>query len=230
MSNEILLCLSVIVCFGGVLAAYHFWGLTGLCCYTAFAAITANIEVLITIEAFGMEQTLGNVLFAANFLITDIISEVYGKKEANRCVYIGAASSAFFVLISQLWLLYIPGPNDWAMDSIATLFAITPRLMLSSLSVYLISQRLDVTLYHFWWKLTSKNGDKRRCLWLRNNGSTLISQFVNAILFNAFAFYGVYDMPTLISIILSSYLIFIVTSLLDTPFVYMARRMKPLVK
>lgn len=230
MSNEILLCLSVIVCFGGVIAAYWAWGLTGLCAYTAFAAITANIEVLITIEAFGMEQTLGNVLFAANFLITDIISELYGKKEANRAVYIGAGASAFFVLISQLWLMYTPGPNDWAMDSIRTLFAITPRLMLASLSVYIISQRLDVTLYHFWWGLTSRKGDKTSFLWLRNNGSTLISQFVNAILFNVFAFYGVYDTPTLISIILSSYLIFIATSLLDTPFVYWARRITPRVK
>ena len=227
MSNEILLALSVIICFGGVVAAYWFWGLLGLTCFTVFASIAANIEVLITIRAFGMEQTLGNVIFASTFLVTDIISEIYGKKDAQRTVYIGAASSAFFVIISQLWLKYTPGPSDWAMDSIRSLFSMTPRLMLASLSVYLICQRLDVALYHFWWGLTSKNGDKKRFLWLRNNASTLISQLFNAILFNLFAFYGIYSWGSLISIIISSYVIFIVTSLLDTPFVYWARKIRP---
>ncbi|MGE4354712.1 MAG: queuosine precursor transporter [Oscillospiraceae bacterium] len=227
MSNELLLALSVIVCFGGVIAAYRLWGLIGLTCFTVFASIAANIEVLITIEAFGMEQTLGNVIFASTFLVTDIISEIYGKKDAQRTVYIGAAFTALFVVVSQLWLLYTPGPNDWAMDSIRTLFSITPRLMLASLFVYLICQRLDVALYHFWWDLTSRKADKKRYLWLRNNGSTLISQLFNAVLFNLFAFYGIYDWETLFSIIISSYVIFIFTSLLDTPFLYLARKIKP---
>ncbi len=230
MSNEILLILSIFICFGGVLVSYKLLGLAGLMCFTVFATLAANIEVLISVEAFGMEQTLGNVIFASTFLVTDIISEVYGKKEARRTVYAGAAASAFFVIISQMWLMYTPGPNDWASESVATLFAVTPRLMFSSLIVYVICQQLDVTLYHFWWNITKKSGDDKKGLWLRNNGSTLISQLFNAILFNLFAFYGMYDMSTLISFIISTYVIYIITSLVDTPFLYMARKIKPLVK
>ena len=60
-------------------------------------------------------------------------------------------------------------------------------------------------------------------LWVRNNGSTLTSQLINTVLYTIFAFAGTYDRPTILSIMLSSYLIFIVTSLLDTPFLYLAR-------
>ena len=98
-------------------------------------------------------------------------------------------------------------------------------MILASLTVYAISQFFDVWLYHKWWEFTNKRfGDRRRFLWLRNNGSTLISQIVNTLLFTLFAFWGEYDWPTILSIFISSYLIFIVTSLLDTPFVYLARR------
>ena len=111
------------------------------------------------------------------------------------------------------------------MPAITAVFSNTPRVILSSLAVYAISQFFDVWLYHQWWRFTEKHfGDRRRFLWLRNNGSTLISQILNTLLFTFFAFVGTYDLATLISIFVSSYLIFIVTSLLDTPFLYLARR------
>ena len=90
--------------FGGVLVAYRFFGKAGLYCWTVMATIAANIEVLILVDAFGMEQTLGNVMFASTFLVTDILSENVGKKEANRAVNLGIFTSIFFILISQLWL------------------------------------------------------------------------------------------------------------------------------
>lgn len=228
MSNELLILISVAVCYGGVLAAYYFFGRVGLMCYTVLCTIAANIEVLITVEAFGMEQTLGNVIFASTFLVTDIMSEIYGKKDATKTVYISSAALAFFVVISNLWMQYTPAPSDWVMDSIVGVFSSTPRLMFSSLAVYLICQRLDVWLYHFWWNITSRGGDKKRGLWIRNNGSTLISQLLNAILFNVFAFYGVFDNETLFSIIIATYIIFVLTSFIDTPFIYLARKIKPL--
>ena len=67
-------------------------------CFTAIATITANIEVLIMVDAFGMEQTLGNILFASTFLVTDIISEVDGKKAAQKAVNIGIFYRSFPVL------------------------------------------------------------------------------------------------------------------------------------
>lgn len=222
--NELLLAASVVVIFGSVLLWYRLFGDTGLMAFTVFATITANIEVLILVDAYGMEMTLGNILFASTFLVTDILSEVSGKKAAERAVRLGILTSALFIVVSQSWLLYRPAPSDWVSPAMRAVFSNTPRMMLASLAVYAIAQVFDVWLYHKWWALTERlSGDRRRFLWLRNNGSTLISQLLNAILFTLFAFYGTYDGKTLASVVLSSYAIFIVTSLLDTPVVYLAR-------
>ncbi len=225
MINELLLTGSVIFIFGATLLAYKFFGKTGLYCVSAIATVLANIEVAILINAFGMEQTLGNVLFASTFLVTDILSECEGKKEANKAVWLGVFSSLFFLLLSQSWQIFVPSENDFIHDSIKTVFSNTPRMIIASLVVYAISQLFDVWLYHKWWAFTEKKfGDKRKFLWLRNNGSTLISQILNTALFTLFAFWGTYDAKTIVSIFLSSYVIYVFTSLLDTPCVYLARK------
>lgn len=225
--NELLLICSVIFVYSMALVGYKLFGKTGLYCLSATATILANIEVVLLINAFGMEQTLGNVLFAVTFLITDILSECESKKAANKAVFVGMFTSIFFLILSQSWMLYIPSVNDTMIDSIKAVFGNTPRMIITSLLVYALSQFFDVWLYHKWWKLTEKKfGDKRRFLWLRNNGSTLISQLLNSAVFTFCAFVGTYDLQTMISIFLSSYVIYIFTSLLDTPFLYIARRIK----
>lgn len=225
MTNELLLIGSLIFIYSAVLVSYRLFGKAGLYCASAIATVLANIEVVVLIDAFGMEQTLGNVLFASTFLVTDILSECEGKKAANKAVWLGVFSSVFFLILSQSWRLYIPNANDFVHPAIKTVFSNTPRMIIASLSVYAISQIFDVWLYHKWWSFTEKKfHDKRKYLWLRNNGSTLISQILNTLLFTLFAFGGTYDFKTLISIFISSYVIYIVTSLLDTPVVYLARK------
>lgn len=225
MPNELLLILSLICTYSAVLILFRIFGEQGLYLWTIVATIAANIEVLIVVDAFGMEMTLGNILFASTFLVTDIASEIYGKKQAQHAVYLGIATSVIFILISQSWLLYTPNGSDFAFPSICTIFSNTPRLMLASIIVYVIVQLFDVWLYHKWWSFTKKKfGDSERFLWLRNNGSTIVSQFLNTFLYTFGAFLGVYSISTLISIVISSYVIFIVTSLTDTPFVYLARK------
>ena len=227
MNNEILLIAALIFVFGCTLPAYRFFGRTGLYCMTAAVTILANIEVLIMVKAFGIDQTLGNVLFAVTFVITDILSENEGKKAANRAVNIGIFTSLFFMIVSQSWLLYTPSAEDWASPSINTLFANTPRIIIASLVVYAVSQKLDVWLYHKWWELTErKTGDSRGFLWVRNNGSTLISQLVNSVLYNVLAFAGMYSARVLVSICVSTYVIYVFCAILDTPIVYLARKIK----
>ncbi len=224
--NELILAGSVVFIFGSVLLAYWLGGDNGLYAMTVAVTILSNIEVLILVVAYGMEQTLGNVLFAATFLITDILSENTGKKAADRAVFLGIGASAFFAVLTASWMLYVPAESDWAMPAIRTIFSTTPRLVLASMSVYAVSQFLDVWLYHKWWDFTEKRfGDHRKYLWLRNNGSTLISQLVNTVLFNLAAFAGMegYTPALLASIIFAGYAIYVVTSLLDTPVVYLAR-------
>ncbi len=225
--NEWLVIGSVLLIFGTIPIAYRLFGKAGLYAMTVITTILANIEVLILIEAFGMTQTLGNVMFAATYLITDILSENEGKKSAARAVWLGVFTSVIMLAFTQYWLLYVPSAGDWAASHIHAIFSTTPRMLLASFLGYAISQRFDVWLYHRWWDMTTKTfGDGKRFLWLRNNGSTLISQIVNTVIFTLTAFAGIYDTPTLVSVMISSYVIYVFTSLLDTPFVYLARHMK----
>ncbi len=225
MPNEILILISFIVIYGGVVAFYKFFGKAGLLAFNVLATLLANVEVLLLVRAFGMEMTLGNVLFASTFLITDVLSENHSRKEANRSVIISTSCSVVFIALSQLWLLYTPGEHDWASGAFRTIFSSTPRIVCASLSVYLISQLADVWLYHKWWDWCKKHfRDSKRGLWIRNNGATMTAQLINTLLYTFFAFYGRYDIKTLASIFLSSYLIYFVLSLLDTPFVYWCRK------
>lgn len=226
--NELLLIGSLLVIFSSILLFYYLFGNSGLHAFTCIATITANIEVLIIVDAFGMEQTLGNILFASTFLVTDILSELSGKKAAQKSVNLGILTSLLFILISQSWMIYQPNANDWAQPSIKAIFSNTPRLMFASFIVYAICQRFDVWAYHRWWNMTTRLcGDSQKFLWLRNNGSTFISQLLNTVLYTFGAFWGMYELPVLINIALSSYIIFVITSLADTPFIYLARKITP---
>ena len=225
MANEILIILSFIFIYGSIVLFYRYFGKKGLLAFNVLATLLANIEVLILVRAFGVEMTLGNILFASTFLITDILSENHSRKDANKAVIISTLCSVIFIVISQSWLLYTPSVNDWASGAFRTIFSSTPRIVCASLAVYLLSQLTDVWLYHKWWEWCKKHfGDEKKGLWIRNNGSTMISQLINTFLYTFLAFYGTYSISTLVSIFTSSYLIYIVTSLLDTPFVYWCRR------
>lgn len=225
MPNELLIFLSFIIIYGSATAFYRFFGRKGLLAFNVLATILANIEVLILVRAFGIEMTLGNILFASTFLVTDILSENHSRKDANKAVLISTLCSVLFIVISQMWLLYTPSETDWASGPIHTIFSSTPRVVLASLSVYLLSQLTDVWLYHRWWDWCRKHfKDEKKGLWIRNNGSTMISQLLNTFLYTFLAFYGTYEISTLLSIFISSYSIYLITSLLDTPFVYWCRK------
>ncbi len=227
MSNEILLIFSVILIYGAVIVSYRIFGKDGLYAMTVFASIFANMEVLILIDGFGMEMTLGNVMFASTYLVTDILSENEGKKCAEKAVWLGVFASVIMLIFSQYCLLYTTSPSDWAAPHLEAIFSTTPRMLMASFLGYAVSQRFDVLLYHKWWDYTKKiTGDEKKYLWLRNNGSTLVSQLVNTVIFTTVAFYGWYDTSSMINIMISSYVIYIATSLLDTPMVYLARYMK----
>ena len=153
------------------------------------------------------------------------MSEIYGKKDADKGVIVGIFTTVLFIVLSSMWVHYIPAESDWAMPSVKALFANTPRILCASLAGYAISEVLDVWLYHKWWNLTEKKtGSHAKMLWFRNNFSTLISQLINIVLFNFIAFLGIFPLKELISITVACYIIYVITSLLDTPFIYLARK------
>ena len=93
MANGILIILSFIFIYGSIVLFYRYFGKKGLLAFNVLATLLANIEVLILVRAFGVEMTLGNVLFASTFLITDILSENHSRKDANKAVIISTLCS-----------------------------------------------------------------------------------------------------------------------------------------
>lgn len=227
--NEIVLIFQILLFFGGVVGMYRLFGSKGVMAWSILATVAANIECLVQIDAFGMSMTGGNILFASTFLATDIISEMYGKKEANAVVNISIVTSVLFVLISQTWLFFAPNAVDFAFPHVQGIFKSVPRVMIASLVTYAIVQKTDIWLYHLIWKLTAKACQSNdRFLWLRNTGATMISQFFNAILFNFGAFLMMtpeYTVGYCWKISMATFVIYVATTILDTPFIYLARHL-----
>ncbi|PIE71652.1 MAG: hypothetical protein CSA22_02170 [Deltaproteobacteria bacterium] len=220
--NEMLWATLLVINFGCILAAYRFWGRVGLFIWIPVSVIIANIQVLKTVELFGVVATLGNIVYAGSFLVTDILSENYGKRDAARGVGIGFLSMIAMVALMNLALAFTPHSSDFAHESLETLFTIMPRIAAASLIAYLISQMHDIWAYHLW--KTKKPGT--RYIWLRNNLSTLVSQLIDSVLFSLIAFYGVFDTRVLIEIVITTYVFKWVVAVLDTPFIYLAAHWK----
>ena len=223
MLNEVLFFASLAATFGAVVAVFRLFGRSGLFAWSAFATVFANIEVVKTIELFGFETTLGNVMFGTTFFVTDILSECYGRSEAKKCVYLSLAMMVAFVTLVQFTLGFQPAPNDFASPHFAAVFAFAPRVMIASITLYFLASLLDVTLYHAIWRLT---GGGRRLLWLRNNLATMISQAVQQLVFAFCIFYGVegFDTRAILEIGLVTTVVVMVIAVADTPFIYLARK------
>ena len=104
--NELLLILSVVFLYSLLLLWFKLFGKIGVYCFTVFATLLANIEVLILVNAFGIEMTLGNVLFATTFIATDILSETESKEAAKKSVNIGILTSISFMILTINSFIY----------------------------------------------------------------------------------------------------------------------------
>ncbi|MBQ7680560.1 MAG: queuosine precursor transporter [Butyrivibrio sp.] len=224
MPNELLFIISVLFYLGSVLLLYKLFGKNGLFAFAIFGTLLGNIAVCKCIDLFGLSATAGNVLYASTFLVTDILSEKYGKKEAKKAVMYSFSIMLLWLLGTQLILLLTPNANDYVSDSLKVVFGLVPRITIASLLGFICSQNIDVFLYHLIWE---KTGDSAAKLWLRNNGSTLTSQAVDTVIFTFLAFWGTYPLEVFLSILFTTYLFKAVVALADTPFIYLARNIKP---
>ncbi len=221
MLNEVLWIASLLVSFLMVILAYRLFGKTGLYAWTVVGVIIANIQVMKTVEVFGLVTALGNIVYSSLFLVTDILNENYTERDAQKAVWIG-----FYVLISttilmQLTIQFIPDETDFLSEHITAIFSLLPRITFASLTAYLISQNHDV-----WFFAKLKKKHKRRLLWFRNNSSTIISQLLDNTVFTLIAFAGVFPWVVIGQIFLTSMIMKVIVAVCDTPFVYLARRMK----
>jgi uncharacterized integral membrane protein (TIGR00697 family) len=203
-----------------VVVVYRYFGKAGLYMVIVASVITANIQVLKTVRLFGLVSTLGNVIYGCVFLATDILSEVYGKKSAQRGVWLGFAGMVLVTVWMQISLIFIPDASDFAQESLETIFGIMPRIMAGSILAYLLSQHHDVLAFHYW-----KNKTEGRFLWLRNNASTMVSQIIDTVAFSLVALWGVFEIDVWWQILLTTYLMKWIVAVVDTPFIYLAKRL-----
>ena len=171
-------------------------------------------------EPFGLyrfEISVGILPYPITFLITDILSEIYGKKKANQVVIAGIFAS-FFSMLIILISDYVPAINNSPVnnETFSTVFGLSPLAVLASMLAYLFAQFIDIKIFHFWKNLT--NG---KHLWLRNNFSTFLSQFIDTftVLFLLCSF-NILPWNIFIGLLISGFLFKIIIAALDTPFLY----------
>ena len=168
---------------------------------------------------YTFEISVGILPYPVTFLITDIISEIYGKKKANQVITTGIFASFFSLLI--VYAADTVTATTWSPidDSLfGKVFGATTIAVFASMAAYLLAQYIDIQLFHFWKKLT-----KGKHLWLRNNFSTFLSQFVDtfSVLFLLCSF-GKIDWELFGGLLLSGFLFKVLIAALDTPFLYAA--------
>ena len=205
--------------FTALVLAEKFFKKEGVMAWMVLATVLANIFLQKSIMIGPIAATLGNILFASNYLATDILSEKYGVKESKKAIKLSFFALIFFIASTQLALLFVPSAEDFAQTAMQTLFTTGARIAAASLICYYASNMLDVWLFA---KIKSKTGEKK--LWLRNNVATIISNCVENFALYFLAFGGIMDAGLLLQMGLSASIIEIALALCDTPFVYWSKK------
>ncbi len=164
------------------------------------------------VNVAGLIVPAGVLAYSITFPITDIICEVWGKKRGKYVVFSGFITLLVVLGLIRLALIFPKAPFWTNEEAFARILGSTSRIIIASFIAYLVSQYHDVWAFHFWRKVT-----KGKYLWLRNNASTFVSQFIDTVVFITIAFYGVMPVLTLIK---GQYIIKLLIALVDTPVVY----------
>lgn len=233
LSAEFLSLILFLTCSVIILAMLRFFGAVGLYIYSTIAIIMANIQVL-TVAEFSFSSkpiALGTVVFATNFLVSDILTEHYNKKTAQTALWLSIWGQIIVTIVMVLALGYKPiecNPSKMsavgATNSLAMLklFSPSPRLLIASLLAYAISQLFDIWIFQ-----KVKDVSHNRLLWLRVNASTLLSGLLDNTVFSVIAWVilssNPVDFSTLVfTFIFGTYLIRVIISFLSTPIIYLS--------
>jgi len=179
--------------------------------------LIANKFVTVNLGFYTFVLSAGVLPYPITFLITDILSEIYGRSKTNTVVLVGFVASLFVLLILWMGGLFDSIPNSPVNNSnYDTVFQNSWRVILASMIAYLIAQLIDVRMYHFWKRLT-----KGKKLWLRNNASTVVSQLVDTTLVVIVLFIGREDAETMGGYIRDGWAFKAICALVDTIFIYL---------
>jgi hypothetical protein len=161
----------------------------------------------------------GVIVYASTFLITDILTELYGKEYGKKAVVTGLAANILAIISILIALRWTPAPfvSEEFLRSFESVLGFAPRIVVASITAYAISQTHDVYAFHFWRQKT-----KGKFLWFRNNASTMVSQLIDTVIFITIAFYGVFPTNAILSMIVGQYILKLIIAAVDTPFMYVA--------
>lgn len=174
--------------------------------------VIASVLASKIITVFGLVVPAGVLAYCVTFVVTDVISELWGREKANSVVFGGFVALVFSLLLVRLAVVWPPAPF-WSHDAaFRTVLDSTSRIIVASFSAYLLSQYHDVWAFHLLRRLSGG-----RHLWLRNNLSTAVSQLIDTVVFITIAFYGVMPIAPLI---LGQWVIKLIIAVLDTPVMY----------
>lgn len=223
--QELLWLTTLLVDLGCTVILYRLFGKAGLQVAIATAIILANLSGPKLAEIFGLQTSLGVIFYSSIFFATDVLSENYGRAEANKAVRMGFAVSVIVLLMLSISLLYQPttDPKSAAFslsihDSFITIVNYTPRFVFGSLLAYYVSQSFDVWAFH---RIKKVTGD--RWLWLRNNLSTMSSQAIDTVIYSLVAWWGIVDLQTALALGAAKYILKMGIAAIDTAFIYWAR-------
>lgn len=219
MNNAIILFIEVAVIFSALLVCYKLFGKYGVFAWVGIATVLANVITAKNADILGLSTAIGTVMFASTFLATDILSENHSEKDAKTAVFIGLFADVLLIVSTQIALLYKPSAIDYADEAMRTLFSLNLRISLASMVMYFIANMADV-------KIFTKMKEKGTALWLRNNVATIVCNCLENFGFIWLAFVGIYDTATILEIALATSAVEMIVAVLDTPFIYVARKLK----
>ena len=226
-NQEALWLTTLLLDLAATVTLYRLFGKTGLQVAIATAIILANLQGPKLTVIFGLETTLGVIFYSSIFFATDVLSENYGRAEANKAVRMGFAVSVIVLIMLSLAMMYQPSdrPNTAQFsrdihDAFGTILNFTPRFIVGSLLAYIVSQSFDVWAFH---QIRRMTGEK--WLWLRNNLSTMASQVVDTTIFSLVAWWGTVDLVTALKLGAAKYVFKLIIAAIDTTFIYWARTM-----
>ena len=217
--NELLWFLTLILSFISIILCYKYLGKNGLFLWIIVATLVSNIQTVKTVELFGLETSLGTILYGSTFLATDILNYKYGLKESRKTITYGFLSMIIMTIFMIICLLYQPSVNDFSQESLSIIFSFNIRITIASLVGFCVSKFMDTLIFH-------KLQKKYKKLWLSNNVSTMFCQIVDTVIFTLITYAGTMNLNAIIEIMISMYIFKFFVALLDTPFMYLASKIK----
>lgn len=219
MYNEFFGIATFFVTFIVMVLMYRCFGKQGLIAWVAIGTIIANIQVIKTVDIFGISATLGNVMFASIYLATDILNDIYGRKVAKRAVWLGFSSTLVMIIVMQMSLHFIPAPEDISQKALSTIFDLVPRIALGSIIAYIIGQHVDVFIF----SMIKKVFQSDKTFIIRAYGSTVLSSIIDTALFVTIAFIGTLPASVVFEIFITTHVLKLVSTIFNVPFGYIAK-------